>query len=120
MTIYDDVKAVASEVLGDSDLKQGTVKLIQVTPGSGPADDPGEPTEKEYTLDAVVRGAPFKYIRDGFVTATDQMVTAAIIAGVTPTKNDFIEIDGVRCKIIEDVSAPGAGTRVVWKFLVRK
>jgi len=118
MTIYDEMKSVGVELLGE--FKQGTVKLIQIVAGTGPDDNPGEPTETSYILDAVVRGAPFKYIRDGFVTATDMMVTAAIIEGLTPSKNDFIEIDGVRCKIIEDVSAPGAGTRVVWKFLVRK
>lgn len=118
MTIYDDLKPVAAELLAE--FKQGTVKLIQLTEGDGPADDPGAPTETEYTLDATVRGAPFKYVRDGFVTAADMLVTAAPIDGVTVTKNDFIEIDGVRCKIIEDVSAPSAGTRVVWKFLVRK
>jgi hypothetical protein len=118
MTIYDDMKTVGAELLAE--FKQGTITLVQITPGDGPADDPGEPDEDSYTLDAVVKGAPFKYLRDGFVTATDLLVTAAVIDGVTPTKNDFIEIDGVRCKIIEDVSAPSAGTRAVWKFLVRR
>lgn len=118
MSIYDDMKVVSSELLGE--FKQGTITLIQVTAGTGPEDNPGEPTETEYELDATVKGAPYKYLRDGFVTATDLLVIAAIIDGVTPTKNDFIEIDGIRCKILEDVSVPAAGTKVVWKFLVRK
>ena len=118
MTIYDDVKIVADEVLAD--FKQGVVNLIQTSTTVGPADDPGSSTETSHTLDAVVKGVPFKYMNDSFILSTDLMVTAAILAGITPTINDFIEIDGVRCKIIKDVSVPGAGGRVVWKFLVRK
>lgn len=118
MSIYDDLRPVAAEIL--SEFKQGTIKLIQVTAGTGAADDPGAPTETTTVLDAVVKGAPFKYVRDGFATVSDLMVTAAPLDDVTVTKNDFIEIDAIRYKIIEDVSAPAAGTRVVWKFLVRK
>lgn len=120
MTLYDEANLIAKEILSDPDLKQDIVKLIQITPGTGPADEPGQSTETEYTLDAVVKGAPYKYLKEGFATVIDQMVTAATIDDVTPTKNDFIDINGVRCKIIEDISSPGAGTRVVWKFLVRK
>lgn len=118
MSIYDDLRPIATEIL--SEFKQGTVKLIQVTTGTGSADNPGAPTETIIPLDAVVKGAPFKYIRDGFAAATDMMVTAAPIDGVTVGANDFIEIDGNQCKIIGDMSTPAAGTRVVWKFLVRK
>lgn len=118
MSIYDELKPVAQSLL--KEFKQGTISLIQIIPASGPADNPGAPTEITRTLDATVTGAPFKYVRDGFATVSDMMVTAAVIDGVTITKNDFIVIDGIRCKIIEDVSVPASGTRVAWKFIVRK
>jgi hypothetical protein len=66
MTIYDEMKAVGAELLGE--FKQGSIKIIQIVAGTGPDDNPGESVETSYTLDATVRGAPFKYIRDGFVT----------------------------------------------------
>lgn len=119
MSIYDEMKVISTELLGE--FKHGTIKLIQIIPASGPDDNPGTPTENSYVLSAVTKDSvPFKYLRDGFATSSDFMVIAAIIDGVTPTKNDFIEIDGVRYKIIADMTVPGAGTRVVWKFIVRK
>lgn len=118
MSIYDELKPVAQSLL--KEFKQGSISLVQITPGTGAADDPGTPVEKSYNLDATVTGAPFRYVRDNLATVSDMLVTAAVIDGITITKNDFIVIDGIRCKIIEDVSVPAAGTRVAWKFLVRK
>lgn len=118
MSIYDELKPVVQGLM--SEFKQGTISLIQLTAGTGAADNPGTPTEVTTALDATVQGAPFKYVRDGFATVSDMLVTAAVIEGITITKNDFIVIDGIRCKIIEDVSVPAAGTKVAWKFIVRK
>lgn len=118
MSIYDELKPVVSELLAE--FKQGTIQLVQLTSGAGSPDDPGAPTETVIELDAVARGASFKYVKDGFAVATDLEVTAAVIDGVTPSKNDFIVIDGQRYKIIEDLRVPAAGTKVAWKFLVRK
>lgn len=118
MSIYDDLRPVADEILGE--FKQGTISLVQLTAGTGAADNPGAPTETTHALNATIKGVSFKYVKDGFALSTDLMVNAAPIDGVTPSKNDFIVIDGQRYKIIEDLSAPAAGTRVVWKFLVRK
>lgn len=133
MTVFDDAQAIAKEVLGDPELQSGSVvSLVQKTPGTGAADNPGEPTSVTIPLEgAIVIGVPFKYLKggfnglanrgsDSFVVSTDLLVTAAVVDGITPTKNDFVVIDGIEYKIIEDVSAPAAGTRVVWKFLVRK
>lgn len=118
MTIYDELKVVASDLLAQ--FKQGTISLVQLAPGNGPADNPGAPTETVVALNATVIGAPYKYVKSGFAVMTDLMVTAAIVDGVTPTKNDFIVIDGQRYKILGDVSVPASGVRVVWKFIVRK
>lgn len=118
MTIYDELKIVAKEVL--TEFNQGVVKLINITPANGPADDPGNPTATPYTLaGAVVRGVGYRMLRNTNVVATDLEVTCNVIDGVTPTENDFIEIDGKRHKIVVAPQIPGAGTRVVWKFVVR-
>lgn len=118
MTVYDDGKAIAKEILADPEFRQDTVKLIQIVPGTGPADDPGASTETSYILDAVVKGPPYSFMKSGFVSVMDNLVVAAPIDGITPTINDFVEINNVRSKILADLSVPSVGTRVVWKLLV--
>jgi len=118
MTIYDELQPVAAAIL--KEFKQGTIKLIRVTAGDGPAHNPGPSSVQFIPLDAVARGASFKYVKDGFCIASDLEITSAVLAGVTVTKNDFIQVDGLCYKILHDVSVPAAGTRVAWKFLVRQ
>lgn len=118
MTIYDDLQDVATEIL--TEFKQDTVQLVKITPGTGPVDDPGTPTETITDLQAVVKGASYKYQREGFCVAGDLEMTCAVVAGVTVTLNDFIIVDGKRLKILADVSVPASGTRAVWKFLLRR
>lgn len=118
MTIYDDLLPVTKEIMAE--FKQGTVNYIQITPGSGPADNPGASTETPTPLDAVVSGVSFKYVSNGFALSSDLMVTAATVDGVTPNEKGFIDVDGTRYKIIRDMSAPAAGGNLVWKFIIRK
>lgn len=118
MSIYDELQGVASEVLAE--FKQGTIKIIQLTPGAGAADNPGAPTETPTTLSAVtVEGALYKYLQEGLAVQGDTVVKSAIVSGITPTKNDFIEINAVRYKIIAFKPVP-IGEPVAWEFLVRK
>lgn len=118
MSIYDELKPTVNEIMGE--FKQGIIQLVQITPASGPIDNPGSPTETIHTLDATCKGVSFKFVKDGLALSTDLMVVAAPQEGVTPSANDFMIIDGDRFKIIQDLSTPAAGTRVVWKFIVRK
>lgn len=118
MTIYDDFQGLTTELMGE--FKQGSVILVAVAPGTGPADNPGNPTETEYLLKATVKGVSFKYVRQGLAVETDLIVTSAVLSTVTPDKNSFVKIDGVKHKIVQDVSVPAAGTKVAWKFIVRK
>jgi hypothetical protein len=117
--IYDEFQQIARDVMPE--FEQGVITLINITPGGGPADEPGAPTETTVPLPgAVAKGVSFKYVNNTTILATDKMVTAPVVAGVTPGTSGFVTIDGVRHKIIADVSTPGAGTQIVWKFIVRK
>lgn len=120
MTVYDDAKQIAKDVLGDPDLRQDTIKLIQITRGSGPADEPGATTETAYDLDATAGQAPYRFIKDGFTRTNAYLISAAIIDDVEVTTDDFIEINGVRYKIVQDLTSPSPGARTVWKFFVQK
>jgi hypothetical protein len=116
MSIYDELKPIAAELL--KEFKQGVIKLKNIVV-SGSADAPTN-TETVYELDATVRGVTSEFLKDSFITSSDLIVTAAVVEGVTPSMNDLIEIDGVNYKIVKDMSLPAAGTKVVWKFIVRK
>lgn len=118
MSIYDDVGSVVSEVMDE--FKQGIIALIKVTPASGPADNPGTPTETSYPLDATIKGVSFKYVQDGLAVSSDMTVTAVPISGVTPSEKDFITIDGTRYKIVSYIPLPPTTDVLVWKFIVRK
>lgn len=118
MTIYDELKIVASELLRE--FNQSVISLIKVTPGTGPTDNPGNSSTTSYMLDAVAKGVSFKYIRQGFAVISDLEITAAVVDGVTPSEKDFIEIDSIKYKIIQMMNVPAAGTKIVWKFIVRK
>lgn len=118
MTIYDDLQLVASELL--TEFAQGVVTLIKITPGTGPADNPGPATTVSHPLSAVVKGVSFENVSRGLAVSSDLEVTTAVLDGVTPTEKDFIEIDGTQYKVVQLVNTPAAGTQTVWKFIVRK
>ena len=118
MSIYDDLKPVAAEIM--KEFKQGSVALVPVVEGIGPIDEPVSSLGTHVPLDATVKGVSQKYMKNSNVLATDLMVTAAVVSGVEPSGKDFITIDSVRHKIIEVMKLPASGTTLVWKFIVRK
>jgi len=118
MTIYDDLQSVTSELL--EEFQQGSISLIKLEPGTGPVDNPGPASETAYNLNATVSGVSFKHVANGFAVESDLMVTSAVRSDVTPSEKDFISIDGTLHKIVKDMSAPAAGTKVAWKFIIRK
>jgi hypothetical protein len=120
MSIYDDLQLVAKDLLVPDEFGQGLIELVQITPGAGPADDPGASTEDTTTLNGAVSGVSSEYVDQGFAVATDLMVITAVVEGITPNEKDFIELDGVRHKVVKDMSVPAIGTKVAWKFIVRK
>lgn len=118
MSFYDEMQNIASGVL--KEFKQGIIHYVELVPGSGPIDNPGPSTKVLHELDAVARGVSYKYVKDGLALSTDLTVTAAVLTGVTPSPKGFIRIDGIEYKIVQDISTPAAGTRAVWKWIVRK
>lgn len=117
MSIYDDLSKVAEGLFAE--FKQGDVKLIQFTDGSGTPDNPGTPIETVTAINATVRGVSFKYVMQGFAVKGDVEVTTPVIAGKTPSIDDCLEINSQRYKIIQNISSP-AGQNVVWKFIARR
>lgn len=118
MSIYTELQSVTKEIM--SEFSQGAVQLVKITGGAGPIDNPGASTETLHTLDASAVGVSSQLVRDGLAVETDLMVTSSVVDGVTPTETDFIDIDGIRHKIVKDMSTPAAGVKVAWKFIVRK
>lgn len=121
MAIYDEMQNVAADLLSDPEFKQGKIEYVRVVPGGGPIDNPGASTFVPVEMPGgVARGVSYKYVKDGLALSTDKTVILPVTAGIVPNGRDFIDIDGVRYKIMSDISTPAAGTRVVWKFIVRK
>lgn len=123
MSIYTEMQKIADELLSDPEFNQGgpgKIEYVRVVPGSGPVDNPGPSTFVSVAVSGVCRGVSGKYVRDGLAIASDRQVTIPVIASITPNMRDFFDIDGIRHKIVEDISTPAAGVRVVWKFIIRK
>ena len=119
MTFYKEMQTIAKNVL--KEFNQGEIKLVHLTGSANLSPDaPDEMKETIYDLKGSVKGVTFKYLKEGYVTHTDFEVTVGVIPDVEPSENDFLQINGVRYKIIRDISVPANGTRVVWKFLARK
>lgn len=119
MSIYDEMQAVAKSLLSDLDFKQGQTSLIKVTPGAGPAYDPGASTETVYTLDGTVRDVKFKYVAKSLAVASDLQLTHAVIS-VEPALTDFVEADGVRYKIVHIDRKPSIGVAVAFTLILRR
>ncbi len=119
MSIYSELQGVATAIL--KEFNQGSVSFIKITPStSGTPDNPGAPTETTYALQgAVVKGVSHKLLKDSHIAATDLEVICNVVADVIPAETDFVLIDNVRYKIVHIPRLPGAGTEVVWNFVVR-
>jgi hypothetical protein len=120
MALIDDLQSLATELLNDPDFSQGIITYVRITPGSGPADNPGAPVETIFATKGVARGVSSKYVQNSLALMTDLQVTLPIIDGVTPHGRDVITIDGVRYKIVHIEKIPAAGTVAAYKFIVRK
>jgi hypothetical protein len=119
MSFYDDMQIVASDVL--SEFAQGSVSYIPIIPQPGATpDNPLPPVDgTPVALSAVVRPVSTKYVDGSHIVQSDRQVTFA--AGVvTPDITGFVDIDGVRYKIVEIMPTPAAGTVVSYTLIVRR
>lgn len=114
---YQEMQAVASDLLGE--FKQGVIQYVALTPGTGPRDNPGEPTETPHTINATARGVSFKYVDGTNIVSSDLQLTMPG-DGIAPEMTGFIRVDGVRYKIVQIVRKPAAGTPVAWTVIFRK
>lgn len=73
MTFYTDMQAIASSLLTEFD--QGNIVITTVTPGAGPAHNPGSPTEVDTAVKGTVRGVSQKYIDGSLIVAGDFQLT---------------------------------------------
>jgi hypothetical protein len=115
--IYTDLQSVAAGVLGE--FKQGTVDYVEMTPGAGPSDNPGEPTPTYHPINAVARGVSFKYVNNSDIVSSDLQLTMPG-NGVIPTMKGFIRVDGTQYKIVSVKPIPAAGTPVTYVVIFRK
>ena len=116
--IYSELQNVTKEIMGE--FKQGEVRLVKITKGGGPAHNPGPSTKQYYSLNATAKGVSFKYVAQGLAIESDIEVTSSVRNDVEPSDTDIIELDGIEYKIVKDVSVPAIGTKIAWKFIVRK
>jgi hypothetical protein len=118
MGFYDDIRAVASDVIGE--FKQGTVIYVELQPQAGATpDNPGEPVPVEHPINAVVRPVSTKYVDGSHIVQSDRQLTMPA-DGVEPTMEGSVKIDSKTYKIIEIMPNPAAGDPVTYTLIVRK
>lgn len=112
MPFYDDMAAMATELL--TEFAQGTVLLKRTvtTPEENRWDTPTE-TVTSYALKATVRTVSQKYVDGTLILAGDRMVTFAV-PSITPAMTDLLSIDGKDYAMKDLRPLPGAGTTVAY------
>jgi hypothetical protein len=116
MSIYDDAQKIATDVLGK--FNQGGLTYVKVTPGAGPAANPGPPTEQRFTLIGVSRGVQFRFIDGTLITAADFQCTIPVDTRFVPDDKGFIETaDGARYKVRAAHKIPPTGVTVSHRLI---
>lgn len=125
MGFYDDMAAIASEVLAE--FKQGSATLTRQVDSGTPVDADAPwlgnvKTPQTYDLDAAVSAvtvdqATAKFVDGTTIMASDLTVTCAV-PEVIPNMSDTLTLDGVDRAIKKIVVIPAAGTPVAVKIIV--
>jgi len=122
MAFYDQMQGVADKLL--TDFNQGVIELVQITPGSGPAHNPGPSTTTTTPLKGTARAAKGSILLapGSLVKIGDLKVVAKVAKGLAraPSTGDKIKVDGVTYSIIRFDPTPPAGVTVAWIFYVRR
>lgn len=120
MSIYDDMRGVASELLAE--FKQGTIQYVPVVTVAGASPDEAESSEKgtPVTLNATARPVSTKYVDNSHIVQSDIQITIPNDGLATPEMSGFIRIDGSDHKIVEIMARPAAGAPITWTVIVRR
>lgn len=111
MSFYDEMQIVASEII--TEFAQGLVQFVRTVPGTGPAYDPGAPTETTVTVPATATGVNRRYVDGTQILQSDLQVIIPGDVGFMPQMSDRIVIDGRSYSAIVSVKqVPAAGTPV--------
>lgn len=122
---YKDMRGIANDILGSelgqSDTKKRqTINYVHLTPGNGPADDPGPSGEAAYPLNGTASGVSQKYVDNSIIIQSDLQVMMGYRDDIEPNISGFVTVNSVRHKLIAVKRVPEAGTVVVWVLVIRK
>lgn len=120
MSIYDDLRAVATEIMPD--FKQGDIRYVSVTNVAGSAPDEVGSTSETVSapLNAVARPVSTKYVDGTHIVQSDRQVVIPNDGITTPDMTGKVRIDGVNYKIINIMPRPAAGDPITWTVIVRR
>lgn len=133
MSIYDDMRAVASEVIGE--FAQGSIAYVELQPQAGATPDaPLPPVEVTYPVNGVTRPVEFKYVDGTDIVQSDEQFTIPALdaeravalapnddqVGFTPSMEGYATIDGKRAKIVGVKRIPAAGDPITYVVIVRR
>ena len=115
---YEAVQKITTNIL--TDFNQGVIQLVKITPGTGPSEQPGAPTEVLHTMKGTVKGVSKKYVSAGLAKATDLEVILAVSSSSTPEITDKLIINGERHNIAQLMPKPPSGVVVAYVLIVRR
>lgn len=119
MSIYDDLRDVASEVFAE--FKQGNIVYRGLTRVEGATPDaPAASVPVNVTLNATAAPVSTRFVDGSNIVQSDIQVAFANDGSVTPNMSDHIVIDGTRYKIVQIMAMPAAGNPVSWLVIVRR
>jgi len=114
--IYADMRDALIDEM-DSAMDQG---LEYIEPGTvtGPEWAPVEVPPTPYTVKGVASGVQQKFIKDGYINASDIQCTLAVF-DAEPTTSGLIVISGREHQIIRVDRIPSTGTVVAWRVFAK-
>jgi len=128
MAFYDDMQAMARDLLkpdSQGGLGQGIIQLTRITRGAVDPNKPWEiPTEttQTETLDGAVSGISKELIgteAGGTVLLASDRKAICTVPAMGHTAGDTLSVDGVPVHIIAVEKIPAAGTTVAVRFIIR-
>lgn len=125
MPFYDEMRDMVSEMLlpdAQGGFGQGVIVLTRTpAPTVNPDaswEDPTPGAPQVYPLNGAVSGVREEYIDGKTITASDEMVTAAVF-GAQPEAGDVLTVDGRVRTILKIKALPAAGVTCAWHIIIK-